>query len=105
MRELSPGWATDLAVLQHGGSTVEDRDDHLVVRTPHNPDFHWGNCLFVTDEDGLNDAARWVATFRAAFPKAALVTHLWAVSGGCAAGERWAHAAEIEHGKGDECFG
>ena len=35
----------------------------------------------------------------------ALVTHLWAVSGGCAAGERWAHAAEIEHGKGDECFG
>ncbi len=35
----------------------------------------------------------------------ALVTHLWAVSGGCAAGERRAHAAEIEHGKGDKCFG
>src|SRR5664280_462955 len=35
----------------------------------------------------------------------ALVTHPWAVSGGCAAGERRAHAAEIEHGEGDECFG
>jgi hypothetical protein len=35
----------------------------------------------------------------------ALVTYPWVVSGGCAAGERRAHAAEIEHGKGDECFG
>jgi hypothetical protein len=37
--------------------------------------------------------------------KRALVTYPWAVSGGCAAGERRAHAAEIEHGEGDECFG
>ena len=42
---------------------------------------------------------------RAFLKKAALVTHPWAVSGGCAAGERRAHAAEIEHGKGDEWFG
>jgi len=73
VRELSPGWATDLAVLQHGGSTVEDRDDHLVVRTPHNPDFHWGHSLFVTDADSVDDALRWVTTFQTTFPQATWV--------------------------------
>jgi GNAT superfamily N-acetyltransferase len=73
MRELSSGWATDLAVLAHGGSTIEDHDDHLVVRTPANPEFHWGNCLFVTDERMVDDAARWVSAFRATFPDATWV--------------------------------
>ena len=70
MRTFSPGWATDLAILEHCGSIVEDREDHLVVRTPHNPDFHWGNCLFVTDQDTVDDARRWVDTFQSAFPEA-----------------------------------
>ncbi len=70
MRHLPPGWATDIAVLEHSGSSVEDRGDHLVVRSPSNPGFHWGNCLFVTDEDAVHDAARWVTTFRLAFPEA-----------------------------------
>ena len=73
MRTFSPGWATDLAVLEHSGSVVEDHGDHLVVRTPHNPDFHWGNCLFVTDEDTVDEAARWVSVFRSAFPEATWV--------------------------------
>jgi len=58
----------NLAILEHCGSIVEDRKDHLVVRTPHNPDVHWGNCLFVTDEDTVGDARRWVDTFQSAFP-------------------------------------
>ena len=70
MRELSPGWATDLAVFQYGGSTVEDRDDYLIVRTPNIPDFHWGHCIFVLDEAAINDAQRWVATFHETFPDA-----------------------------------
>lgn len=70
MRDLPPGWATDIAVLEHSGSLVEDRGDHLLVRSPNNSDFHWGNCLFVTDATGVNDAAGWVATFQAAFPEA-----------------------------------
>jgi GNAT superfamily N-acetyltransferase len=73
MRDLPPGWATDLAILEHCGSTVEDRGDHLIVRTPRNPDFHWGNCLFVTDEDPVGDAGRWVMTFQSAFPEATWV--------------------------------
>lgn len=70
MRSLPPGWATDLAVLEHSGSTVEDRGDHLLVRTPGNPGFHWGHCLFVTDQDAVDDASRWVRTFQSAFPGA-----------------------------------
>ncbi|MHB1473821.1 MAG: GNAT family N-acetyltransferase [Dermatophilaceae bacterium] len=73
MRNFPPGWATDLAILEHSGSTVEDRGDHLLVRTPHNPDFHWGHCLFVTDEDAMGDAARWVDAFQLAFPEATWV--------------------------------
>ncbi|MEO6144646.1 MAG: GNAT family N-acetyltransferase [Dermatophilaceae bacterium] len=73
MRNLSPGWATDLAVLEHSGSIVEDRGDHLLVRTPGNPDFHWGHCLFVTDRGAVDDAGRWVKTFQSAFPEATWV--------------------------------
>lgn len=73
MREFPLGWATDLAVLEHTGSVVEDHGDHLVVRSPASPDFHWGNCLVVTDAGAVDDAARWVAAFRAAFPVAGWV--------------------------------
>ena len=73
MRDLPPGWATDLAILEYSGSLVENRGDHLLVRTPDNPDFHWGNCLFVTDEDAVDDADRWVGTFTSAFPEATWV--------------------------------
>lgn len=68
MRDLPLGWATDLAVLQHTGSTIDDRGDHLLVRTPTNPDYHWGNFLFVTDETAVDDADTWVNRYRSAFP-------------------------------------
>lgn len=64
------GWATDLAILELTGSTVDDRGDHLVVRTPGNPDYHWGNCLLVTDPATVDDAQRWVARFAEEFPGA-----------------------------------
>jgi GNAT superfamily N-acetyltransferase len=70
MSRLPLDWATDIAVLQHAGSTVEDRGDHLILRTPHNPTFHWGNCVLVTDHDAVDDARRWVVAFQDAFPEA-----------------------------------
>ncbi len=70
MRDLPPGLATDLAILEHSGSIIEYRGDHVTVRSPSNPDFHWGNCIFVTDAHAVNDAAGWVATFRSTFPEA-----------------------------------
>jgi GNAT superfamily N-acetyltransferase len=74
MRDLPPGWATDVAVLRHSGSTIEDHGDHLVVRTPKNPDFHWGNCVLVLDEQAVGDADRWLGVFADAHPSAAWVS-------------------------------
>jgi GNAT superfamily N-acetyltransferase len=70
MRSLPLGWATDVAVLELMGSTVEDHGDHVVVRTPQNPLFHWGNCIFVADPGAVDDAAKWVGVFGSAVPDA-----------------------------------
>ena len=70
---LPPGWATYLAIEEMSGSLVEDRGDHLVVRTPANPQYHWGNCVLVTDPAAVDDADRWVGAFQVAFPGAAWV--------------------------------
>jgi hypothetical protein len=39
------GYRTDLAILELEGGQVADRGDHLVIRTPGNPDYWWGNFL------------------------------------------------------------
>jgi GNAT superfamily N-acetyltransferase len=70
MSSLPLGWATDLGVLELMGSTVDHRGDHIVVRTSTNPLFHWGNCIFVTDADAVDDADRWIEVFGSAVPSA-----------------------------------
>lgn len=62
------GWRTDLAVLRLGGSVIIEHDDHLVVRTPAAPTFHWGNFLLVTDAGTVDDAARWLTRFEEVLP-------------------------------------
>ncbi len=68
---LPLGWHTDLAVRRLDGSTIEERADHVVVRTPANPLFYWGNFVLVTDADSVDDAERWLTVFEAEFPDAA----------------------------------
>jgi GNAT superfamily N-acetyltransferase len=63
-------WHTDIAVLAASGSSVEEHADHLVVRTPANPAYHWGNFVLVTDPGAVDDAARWDALFGTCFPDA-----------------------------------
>ncbi|HML52249.1 MAG TPA: GNAT family N-acetyltransferase [Propionicimonas sp.] len=70
MPPLPSRWATDLAVLQLFGSTIEPHPDHLVVRTPANPDFHWGNFILVTDAEKAAEADRWLDVFADAHPQA-----------------------------------
>lgn len=74
MTSVPPGWETDLAVLRHTGSVFDDRGDHVVVRSPHNPTFHWGNFVMVTDGDAVDDGARWASVFQDAFPAAGWVS-------------------------------
>ena len=72
MRIRSLGSRTDVALRVLEGSEVTDRGDYLVVRTPDNPDFWWGNFLLLADlpEPGGD----WLARFAAEFPAAGHLT-------------------------------
>ncbi len=70
MDVTSLGFRTDLALLQLGGSELEDRGDHLVVRTPHNPAFWWGNFLLLTRPPEAADTDVWLDRFATEFPEA-----------------------------------
>jgi GNAT superfamily N-acetyltransferase len=67
----SLGLRTELALRGHAGSLIVDRGGYLVVRTPDNPRFWWGNCLVLAappaDEAA---AATWVSTFETELPGA-----------------------------------
>jgi ribosomal protein S18 acetylase RimI-like enzyme len=67
---VSLGFRTDLAVLALGGSEVEHHERHLVVRTPRNPGYWWGNFVLFADPVATGDVARRLGTFAAAFPGA-----------------------------------
>jgi ribosomal protein S18 acetylase RimI-like enzyme len=66
----SLGYRTDLALLQLGGTQVEDRGDHLVVRSPHNPTFWWGNFLLLPRVPPPEDTDLWLDRFAVEFPDA-----------------------------------
>jgi len=66
----SLGYRTDLALLALGGSVIEDRGDHVVVRSPHNPGHWWGNFLLLPDPPAAEHTDRWLARFADEFPDA-----------------------------------
>jgi RimJ/RimL family protein N-acetyltransferase len=61
---LSLGWQTDLIFARFDGA-VTDRGTHLLVRTPGNPTFWWGNFLLFAHAPRDGDLARWMALFDA----------------------------------------
>ena len=69
MEVRSLGYRTDLAILALEGSQVTDRGDHLVIRTPGNPDYWWGNFLLLRDLKP-GSGSGWMARFAAEFPDA-----------------------------------
>lgn len=66
----SLGFRTDLALLTASGSVVEDRGTHLVVRTPANPTYFWGNFLLLAEPPALGGEREVVGAFRTEFPTA-----------------------------------
>ena len=67
----SLAFRTDLAMLEHSGSVVVDHGSHLVVRTPDNPTYWWGNFLLLrAAPTDTGDARHWLAAFESEFPDA-----------------------------------
>jgi ribosomal protein S18 acetylase RimI-like enzyme len=64
----SLAFRTDLALLAQSGSLVDERDDCLVVRTPDNPTFYWGNFLLLREPPEA--AQPWLARFETELPDA-----------------------------------
>lgn len=57
-----------LRVLE--GAEVTDRGDYLVVRSPDDPDFWWGNFLLLGAMPEPGSVGTWLARFAAEFPLA-----------------------------------
>jgi ribosomal protein S18 acetylase RimI-like enzyme len=49
-------------------SQVFDKGDHILIQTPDNPTFHWGNYLIFQHAPRMGDFARWTELFRRSFP-------------------------------------
>jgi GNAT superfamily N-acetyltransferase len=65
----SLGYRTDLMIRALEGSQIEDRGEYLVIRSPRNPAYWWGNFVLLA-RPAPGQASRWVATFAAEFPAA-----------------------------------
>ncbi len=70
MRVTSLGFGTDLTLRVLEGAEVTDRGDYLVIRSPGNPSYWWGNFLLLAEvpEPGTGEA--WLDRFAAEFPAA-----------------------------------
>jgi ribosomal protein S18 acetylase RimI-like enzyme len=70
MHVKSVGWQTDLRLRELEGADILARADHLLVRTPQNPGFRWGNFLLLAAMPATGEAELWVSRFREALPEA-----------------------------------
>ncbi len=65
---LSLGYRTDLALLRLGETQVEDRGDHLVLRSADNPSFWWGNFLLLPQVPAPEETDAWLERFARTYP-------------------------------------
>lgn len=62
LADIRPGWQTDF-ILHRLDAQIVERPDCLVVRTPSNPTFYWGNCLILPRLPAEDDLAHWLGRF------------------------------------------
>jgi ribosomal protein S18 acetylase RimI-like enzyme len=67
---VSLGYRSDLMLRVLGGSEVTHRDSYVVVRTPGNPTFWWGNFILLGSPPRPGEAGLWLSRFSAEFPGA-----------------------------------
>ena len=70
MDTASLGYRTDLMLLELSGSELTDRGEYVVVRTPANPTFWWGNYLLFRTAFAPGDTASRLELFHHELPDA-----------------------------------
>lgn len=74
MQVRSLGYQTDLIFAAFDGEIIH-RDGYLVIRTPTNPSFYWGNFLLFEHPPMEGDYQRWHELFAKEIGTPPLVTH------------------------------
>ncbi len=64
----SLAFRTDLALLRLSGSEIDDCASHVVVRTPDNPDYRWGNFHLLARPPRADEIDALLAAYDADFP-------------------------------------
>jgi hypothetical protein len=60
--QLGLGWQSHLLACRFGAH-IEERADCIVLRTPSNPTYYWGNCLLLPQAPRDADVAHWLRRF------------------------------------------
>jgi ribosomal protein S18 acetylase RimI-like enzyme len=68
VRVTSLGFRTDIAIRALEGSVITDDADFVVIHSPENPQFRWGNFLLLREPPDPGSSGRWVSLFRREFP-------------------------------------
>lgn len=74
MQVRSLGYQTDLIFPSYDGEII-DRGNYLVIRTPTNPSFYWGNYLLFDRPPMEGDYQGWQELFAREIGTPSLVTH------------------------------
>ena len=99
MEITSLGFRTDLSLLEQSGSQFRDTGEYVVVRTPQNPGFWWGNFLLYRTPFAPDDTKLRTDDFRREFPDAKHVAFgIDSTDGDVGAADELAAAGfEVEH--------
>jgi ribosomal protein S18 acetylase RimI-like enzyme len=62
VEDLGLGWRSHLLACSFGAEIAE-RDDCIVLRSPGNPSYYWGNCLILPAAPRDDELAHWLARF------------------------------------------
>src|SRR5690242_1617225 len=68
VRVNSLGYRTDLMLRLLEGGQVVDHGDYLVLHSPQNPMFWWGNFLLMPESALRDEADTWVSRFAPGLP-------------------------------------
>ena len=63
LTELTEGWRSELIVHRHDG-LISECSDCIVIRTPANPTFYWGNFLLLPNVPDDGDVKPWLTRFQ-----------------------------------------